>query len=817
MSDSTQPWAFVRNPAIRDTLTPEWLAQVPPVLTGPGATLPDPGEGLMIIESGEVEVDHFPEPGAFGGPRTLQRGDVWSNFAECHGRGPFLLQASTRLRYRLFSAEQARQAGLTKVLEGYAYIESDRERLARMLQDAVQLHKVGSYWLGRLLDTARVIEVPAAGPNGPPFIQQGTPGEGFYMLCEGEVEAWFVDPAGHKLMLVDISFPGTLFGDLALRLTGFSPVSVYARVPSRMVLVPRESYDALLNHQGGEAADSFIQRVYRSLPSLLTETVRSNLPPGIPGLPGGLPNIPGLPGGLPHIPGLPGGLPNLPGLPGGLAGMLGNPQPSGATAGQPQTPVFQDDYVKRTLLFVSDVGEPWVPGVLVPLAEAISRELGQRVCLVQPTDGEGDAAPAALGDKVARYRVGRENLAETLRAVCQGKHGPFTWVLADGTGLPPGVPETLPLTGFVCLSRDPGNLVLPDMACPAAYAALLPPPRSVLDRQGPPFPRATVRLNFSSTVKAILGAGTHLDALPTQDRERFHRWARGIAGRRVGLALGGGGAWGMVHILLIREMIRRNMPIDLVSGTSIGSLVGAFFCGEGLDGLARLVDWAGVANTAIHASLLTSRIFEAFVNVGVGFKRLEEMEIPFYPVATDVAGASQLVVRRGTLGLGARASSSFPVALGPTLLGNARCVDGGFVNNVPASVLAEHGAYEIVSSNVVSRPPPESIPQNPLERVLSALNPFERFMDAARSSLILFHTVGNLDSVDFEDAHVFTPGFDGFNFWDLKKGWEQAQRKQAEVERFLDGLEKARREEHAEGSASQPREGEAQAPLAAAG
>src|SRR5262249_14418551 len=93
-----------------------------------------------------------------------------------------------------------------------------------------------------------------------------------------------------------------------------------------------------------------------------------------------------------------------------------------------------------------------------------------------------------------------------------------------------------------------------------------------------------VRLDFPALARLDRPA---VGALPASTRETLERLARALTRRRVGLALGGSGAWGYASAALILELGERGMPIDLVGGVSSGALIGAYHCAAGAEGIAR--------------------------------------------------------------------------------------------------------------------------------------------------------------------------------------------------------------------------------------
>jgi predicted acylesterase/phospholipase RssA len=360
----------------------------------------------------------------------------------------------------------------------------------------------------------------------------------------------------------------------------------------------------------------------------------------------------------------------------------------------------------------------------------------------------------------------------------------------------------------VLLSRDPlaQNLPEPLRAVPVSSAALLGgPPRAAGPPQAPrarlvPAGAARLRLDLEPLATLERPEERRLEALPPATRATLSRWGRILTDRTVGVALGGGGAWGFAHLTLIRHMHAAGVPIDMISGSSFGALVGAFYCHAGLDGLDQLLRLGREANRAVAASWLSSRALARFVDEQLGGARLEDLEVPLFPVVTDLASSTQDVVWSGTLGQGVRASGAFPGMYTPVTGGGVHWVDGGFVNNVPASVLLEEGADLIVASNIVAAPapapPPEPLFGGDLGRLLHELNPIQRALDLVRAGFVLMHTAGaresDLADVAYESDPVELPLHERRSlrdrilrgwipFWDFTAGPHVAEKATAKV------------------------------------
>jgi WD40 repeat protein/predicted acylesterase/phospholipase RssA len=231
------------------------------------------------------------------------------------------------------------------------------------------------------------------------------------------------------------------------------------------------------------------------------------------------------------------------------------------------------------------------------------------------------------------------------------------------------------------------------------------------------------------------------------------RWARAVTSRRVGLTLGGGGPYGVVHIPLLLRILEKNLPLDLMSGASVGSSVGAYFVVLGKEGLDLFLEHTLRVSLAAFASFVTSAVFEAVIAWDLGIVPLVDTEISFFPVVTDADTGIEWDVRHGHYALGVRASGSLPPLVGPTVIGDRRYLDGGLVANVPVNVLSDEGAALIVASNAISSVEPLErsslrMPlSTPVRELANELNPKRRVEDAFRMIPMIFRTAGDAQAL----------------------------------------------------------------------
>lgn len=262
-----------------------------------------------------------------------------------------------------------------------------------------------------------------------------------------------------------------------------------------------------------------------------------------------------------------------------------------------------------------------------------------------------------------------------------------------------------------------------------------------------------------------------LDAMSREQRAGFGRLARTLTGRTVGVALGGGGAWGIAHCALLRALYDARIPVDMVSGTSFGCLVAAAYASLGLEGIERIQTLSG--RLAYHLLIGTAHMgtTERFMRQHFfAHERVEDLSLPMLGVATEIDTGREVAFRRGRLVDVVLASGAMPGVFPTRDFEGKRYVDGAILNNVPVSALVDAGADFVIASNVV--PPPHRMRAEPslLRRALSLVPPVARARDSIRSLFMLAHIAGEQQSVGA--AVSFTPDLGGFSSFDMGHGKE---------------------------------------------
>ncbi|NRB71744.1 MAG: patatin-like phospholipase family protein [Xanthomonadales bacterium] len=207
----------------------------------------------------------------------------------------------------------------------------------------------------------------------------------------------------------------------------------------------------------------------------------------------------------------------------------------------------------------------------------------------------------------------------------------------------------------------------------------------------------------------------------------------------VGLALGGGGARGYAHIGALQALEELRVPVDLVAGTSMGSIIGGLtatgMSPAEIKGVVEKIDWddvfddetdrkdqparrkrvdaiglygpklgVGRDNKLLPSGFVGGQkillLMENLTSQRVHVDRFEQLPIPFKAVTTDIVTGEMVLMTRGSLSDAMRASMSVPGAFDPVLSDDRLLVDGGLVRNLPVDVVRAMGADKVIAVDV---------------------------------------------------------------------------------------------------------------------
>ncbi len=176
---------------------------------------------------------------------------------------------------------------------------------------------------------------------------------------------------------------------------------------------------------------------------------------------------------------------------------------------------------------------------------------------------------------------------------------------------------------------------------------------------------------------------------------------------KIALVLGGGAARGFAHVGVIRVLEQEKIPIDLIVGTSVGSLIGAIYADTRSSFDLEFTAFKIVKEDIFDFSVFSSTTgpvkgdrLEDFVQRKITKKNIEELGIPFVAVATNLNMGRQVVLDKGSIAKAVRASSAIPGVFSPVIYQNMTLVDGGVLNNVPVDVARAKGVDLVIAVNI---------------------------------------------------------------------------------------------------------------------
>jgi NTE family protein len=284
----------------------------------------------------------------------------------------------------------------------------------------------------------------------------------------------------------------------------------------------------------------------------------------------------------------------------------------------------------------------------------------------------------------------------------------------------------------------------------------------------------------------------------------IYRLAHKLLGISIGLALGGGAAFGLAHLGVLQVLDEAGIPIDLVAGCSQGSIVAVGYAaglrvGEMIDiarelGTRRNFLFASDPTFFLKPGILSGQRFMTIMRPYLkGKETFEQLVLPCRTVATDIQSGERISIGSGRLETAYRASSSVPMVLAPIREGEHVLVDGGVADPVPAGVTMDMGADITVAVNVV--PPMKRGVETVLSsfyRRLNVFNPMSylgdghdmpNLFDIVMNSLqILQYELGNFKAISADV--LINPDLSDFT-------WIEYYRADELIERGVDAARKA--------------------------
>uniref|UniRef100_A0A3B5A8Y3 Patatin-like phospholipase domain-containing protein 7 n=1 Tax=Stegastes partitus TaxID=144197 RepID=A0A3B5A8Y3_9TELE len=203
---------------------------------------------------------------------------------------------------------------------------------------------------------------------------------------------------------------------------------------------------------------------------------------------------------------------------------------------------------------------------------------------------------------------------------------------------------------------------------------------------------------------------------PADRHSDFSRLARVLTGNAIALILGGGGARGCSQVGIMRALCEAGIPVDLIGGTSIGSLMGALYAEDRSHSRMRMRarEWAMEMTSVFQkvldltypvTSMFSGAAFNSSISNVFKSKQIEDLWIPYFNITTDITASAMRVHTDGSLWRYVRASMSLSGYLPPLCdpKDGHLLMDGGYINNLPADVARSMGAKVVIAIDVGSR------------------------------------------------------------------------------------------------------------------
>ena len=239
---------------------------------------------------------------------------------------------------------------------------------------------------------------------------------------------------------------------------------------------------------------------------------------------------------------------------------------------------------------------------------------------------------------------------------------------------------------------------------------------------------------------------------------------------KIGIALGGGAARGYAHIGVLNAIDELNIPISYISGTSIGSFIGALYASGNL----KIFEEEVRSRNSFMKDVLFKldpvfpklsimngneviKIFKELTDI----RTFEELKIPLTTVATDIINNKKIESNKGDIINAIKASIAIPGVLTPTYVNENLCVDGGLIDPVPLQSIIDMGSDITLAVNLYGLQSSEKNDNN--YNIVDIVD---------RSAKIILNNVTHLSFKNNEPDILIEPPIDQFKGWDFHRSNE---------------------------------------------
>ena len=263
---------------------------------------------------------------------------------------------------------------------------------------------------------------------------------------------------------------------------------------------------------------------------------------------------------------------------------------------------------------------------------------------------------------------------------------------------------------------------------------------------------------------------------------------RGMIGPKIGVALGGGAIRGAAHIGVLQALDDNGIRPDIISGTSMGALIGAFYAFNvplnRIRTLAQKITPLNIMKISdSKLGLLSNMKIAGILRDTLGDVAIEDSPVPLAIIATDIRTGDKVVLKKGDLGTAVLASTCLPGVFKPIEMDGTLLVDGGLVEDVPISPLRPMGADVVIGVNLGA----ERKYEPPLDAIDILINSYDILID-------------QYVAIQVRDADVMIePRLSAFHRTDMKRipelvneGYRAASEKVRTIDKLIAGFDRKR-------------------------
>ncbi|MDD5775824.1 MAG: patatin-like phospholipase family protein [Candidatus Omnitrophica bacterium] len=225
---------------------------------------------------------------------------------------------------------------------------------------------------------------------------------------------------------------------------------------------------------------------------------------------------------------------------------------------------------------------------------------------------------------------------------------------------------------------------------------------------------------------------------------------------KVAVVLGAGASRGFAHVGVLKILEAHKIPIHMVVGTSVGSLVGCLYAygydGYQLQTLALALERDDLVDLTLPDNgFIKGEKLENYVNRMVQGAPIETFRIPFHAVAADIQTGNETVFGTGNAGMAVRASCSIPGVFQPARISGNTYVDGGLVSPVAVDVARRYGADVVLAVDISARRNMMT-PQGMIDTILQSVDIMHAKISQLQlpgADVVIKPQVGHIGSSDF--------------------------------------------------------------------